>query len=132
MLPELEELLVKKDAKETREFDHFEKWAIHWRPIRRYKKECGRSLCGCGAVQHVGAYSVRLGFRKRQGTEEFERKPIMTCRINRHVIGEDLVILCISGRITGQDADILRNLLRPGRERNSHRSQGRPSRGPRG
>ena len=35
----------------------------------------------------------------------------MTCRIDRRVIGEDLVILCISGRITGQDVDMLRDLL---------------------
>jgi len=35
----------------------------------------------------------------------------MSCRIDRHVIGEDLVILCISGRITGQDVDLLRGLL---------------------
>jgi hypothetical protein len=35
----------------------------------------------------------------------------MTCRINRLVIGEDLVILCISGRITGQDVDMLRDIL---------------------
>jgi len=35
----------------------------------------------------------------------------MTCRIERLVIGEDLVILCISGRITGQDVDMLRALL---------------------
>ena len=35
----------------------------------------------------------------------------MSCRIDRHVIGEDLVILCISGRITGQDVDMLRGLL---------------------
>ena len=35
----------------------------------------------------------------------------MTCRIDRRVIGEDLVILCISGRITGDDVDMLRDLL---------------------
>ncbi len=35
----------------------------------------------------------------------------MTCRINRLVSGEDLVILCISGRITGQDVDMLSDLL---------------------
>ncbi len=35
----------------------------------------------------------------------------MSCRIDRHVIGEDLVILCISGRITAQDVDMLRALL---------------------
>ena len=35
----------------------------------------------------------------------------MSCRIDRHVIGEDLVILFISGRITGQDVGLLRGLL---------------------
>jgi hypothetical protein len=35
----------------------------------------------------------------------------MTCRIDRLVIGEDVVILCISGRITGQEVDMLRVLL---------------------
>ena len=35
----------------------------------------------------------------------------MTCRINRLVIGKYLVILCISGRITEQDVDMLRDLL---------------------
>ncbi len=35
----------------------------------------------------------------------------MSCRIDRLVIGEDLVILRISGRITGEDVDMLRALL---------------------
>ena len=35
----------------------------------------------------------------------------MSCRIDRVLIGEDLVVLCISGRITGQDVDMLRTLL---------------------
>jgi hypothetical protein len=35
----------------------------------------------------------------------------MSCRIDRLVNGEDLVILRISGRITGQDVDMLRALL---------------------
>jgi hypothetical protein len=35
----------------------------------------------------------------------------MTFRINRLVIGENLVILCICGRITGQEVDMLRDLL---------------------
>lgn len=48
---------------------------------------------------------------KWRATEEFERKPTMTFRINRIVIGLDLVILCISGRITGLDVDMLRDLL---------------------
>ena len=35
----------------------------------------------------------------------------MTFRINRIVIGETLVILCICGRITAQEVDMLRDLL---------------------
>ena len=35
----------------------------------------------------------------------------MTCRIDRLVIGEDLIILHISGGITGQNVNMLRNLL---------------------
>jgi hypothetical protein len=48
---------------------------------------------------------------ERQGTEEFERKPTMTYRIDRVVIGQHRVILRISGRITGQDVDMLRALV---------------------
>jgi hypothetical protein len=33
-----------------------------WSVLKHDEKECGRSLCGYGAVQHVGAYSVRLGY----------------------------------------------------------------------
>ncbi|SRR5712692_2933494 len=35
----------------------------------------------------------------------------MSCRIDRRVVGEDLVVLCISGQITGEDGDLLRALL---------------------
>ena len=35
----------------------------------------------------------------------------MTCKIERLVVGEDLVILCISGRIAAQDVEMLRGLL---------------------
>jgi len=35
----------------------------------------------------------------------------MTCRIDRLTIGEEIVILCVSGRITGQNVDVLRALL---------------------
>src|SRR4051794_303425 len=35
----------------------------------------------------------------------------MSYRIDRHVIGEDLVVLCISGRITRQDVPMLRDVL---------------------
>jgi hypothetical protein len=48
---------------------------------------------------------------ERQEPEEFERKPTMTYRIDRVVVGEEYVILRISGRITGQDVDMLRALL---------------------
>jgi transketolase C-terminal domain/subunit len=55
--------------------------------------------------------ALRKTVRKLQAIEEFERKNIMTCKIERLVVGEDLVILCISGQITGQDVDLLRALL---------------------
>ena len=43
--------------------------------------------------------------------EEFEHKPTMTCRIDRLLVGEEGVLLSISGRITGQYVDVLRGLL---------------------
>jgi hypothetical protein len=41
----------------------------------------------------------------------------MSCRIDRLAVGEELVILRISGRITGQDADVIRALLEEERSR---------------
>ena len=38
----------------------------------------------------------------------------MTCRIDRMLI-EQGVVLCISGRIAGEDLDVLRNALEDGR-----------------
>jgi len=103
--------------------------------------ELGGPPCGCGAVQHVGAYSVKLGYaitfvasvagngrcclrmwvRQRpcfaslgleKGKEQnLERHPTMTCRIDRIVFGPGLLILHISGQITGKDVDLLRSLL---------------------
>jgi hypothetical protein len=35
----------------------------------------------------------------------------MSCRIDRVVGGDGIVVLCISGRITKQDLDILRNVI---------------------
>jgi hypothetical protein len=35
----------------------------------------------------------------------------MSCRIDRRVTGEDLVVLCISGQITGEDVRMLRDVL---------------------
>ena len=50
--------------------------------------------------------------RKRQ----FERKSIMSCRIERFVIEKNHVILCISGRIREQDVDTLRGCLEQERD----------------
>lgn len=41
----------------------------------------------------------------------------MTCKIQRQVIGKDLVVLRISGRLTGDDVDTLRALLHEERSR---------------
>jgi hypothetical protein len=41
--------------------------------------------------------------------EQFEST--MSCRIDRRVIGEDFVVLCISGRITAQHVQMLRDVL---------------------
>lgn len=35
----------------------------------------------------------------------------MTCKIQSQVIGKDLVVLHVSGRLTGDDVDMLRALL---------------------
>jgi hypothetical protein len=58
---------------------------------------------------------VRLALTRGSGVEH-EKLPeqfetTMSCRIDRRVIGEDLVVLCISGRITGQHAEMLRDVL---------------------
>jgi hypothetical protein len=47
----------------------------------------------------------------RAGTLQFERKPIMTCRIERVGSGEGVVILRMCGQIADQDVDLLRALL---------------------
>ena len=45
------------------------------------------------------------------GIEGLNRKPTMSCRIDRVVSAENLVVLFISGRITGEYVDILRGVL---------------------
>ena len=35
----------------------------------------------------------------------------MSCRIDRVVSGDNLIVLSVSGQITGQDVDMLRNVL---------------------
>ncbi len=61
----------------------------------------------------MGASETGLG---RARNRQFERKPIMSCRIERFVIEEDHVILCISGRIREQDVDTLRACLEQERD----------------
>ena len=39
------------------------------------------------------------------------RKPTMSCRIDRVVSAENLVVLFVSGRITGEHVDILRRVM---------------------
>jgi len=46
-----------------------------------------------------------------QKSKSFVRGPGMTWRIDRVVDGDDIVALCISGRITRQDVDTLRNVI---------------------
>src|SRR5580704_16888116 len=43
--------------------------------------------------------------------EGLDRKPKMSCRIDRVVSAENLVVLFISGRITGEHLDMLRGVL---------------------
>src|SRR3954469_24597671 len=43
--------------------------------------------------------------------ERLNRKPTMSCRIDRSVSAENLVVLFISGRITGEHVDMLRGVL---------------------
>jgi hypothetical protein len=43
--------------------------------------------------------------------EGWNRKPTMSCRIDRVVSAEHLVVLFISGRITGEHVDMLRGVL---------------------
>ena len=49
--------------------------------------------------------------QERQGPEEFERKSTMTYRIDRVVIAEHRVVLRVSGRITGEEVNVLRASL---------------------
>ena len=43
--------------------------------------------------------------------EGLNRKPTMSCRIDRVVSAKNLVVLFVSGRITGEHVDILRGVL---------------------
>src|SRR5690242_14592991 len=46
-----------------------------------------------------------------RGREGLNRKPTMSCRIDRVVSAENLVVLFISGRITGEHVEMLREVL---------------------
>ena len=51
------------------------------------------------------------GAQEGRGRERLNRYPTMTCRIDRLIAGEDLVILRITGRIAGDYVNMLRALL---------------------
>jgi len=44
--------------------------------------------------------------------EKVKAKTIMSCRIDRVVGGDNLIVLCITGKLTGEHVDTLRNELR--------------------
>lgn len=46
-----------------------------------------------------------------QAQQDLARASRVTCKIQRQVIGKDLVVLHVSGRLTGADVDALRALL---------------------
>jgi len=52
--------------------------------------------------------SADLDARRMEG---LNRKPTMSCRIDRVVNAENLVVLFISGRITGEHVDMLRRVM---------------------
>jgi hypothetical protein len=47
-----------------------------------------------------------------EGMEGLNRKPKMSCRIDRVVSDEHRVVLFVSGRITGEHVDMLRSVLK--------------------
>jgi hypothetical protein len=49
--------------------------------------------------------------QNEQKSKSFVRGLEMSCRIDRAGGGGDIVVLCISGRITTQDAETLRNVI---------------------
>ena len=49
--------------------------------------------------------------RSIQKMEGLNRKPKMSCRIDRVVSAESLVVLFVSGQITGEHVDLLRGVL---------------------
>jgi len=62
------------------------------------------------AIESGKAGTARAA-REGRGTERLNRYPTMTCRIDRLIAGEDLVILRITGRIAGDYVNMLRALL---------------------
>jgi hypothetical protein len=54
---------------------------------------------------------VRRNPYLQEGTEGLNGKSTMSCRIDRVVSAENLVVLFVSGRITGEHVDVLRGVL---------------------
>ena len=86
--------------------DHF---ALPRRKRSRHDVKTQRLVC----ASKIGCFGSRVENSKEQ---QFERKPIMSCRIERVVIEEGHVILCISGRIKEEDVDTLRGCLEQERD----------------
>jgi hypothetical protein len=63
------------------------------------------------ANKHRIFMSLHLVCRLHSSKPSLCFQKIMTCRIDRVVIGPGLLILHISGQITGKDVDLLRSLL---------------------
>jgi len=66
---------------------------------------------GCAGYTRAHNSVLRVGLGSQE-IAEFEHKPTMTCRIDRLVTGEGLVILRISGQIRGEEVDMLRAVLK--------------------
>jgi hypothetical protein len=92
--------------------------ASKWHGACVLQSRCGgRPFCGSGNTI-VGRRPVHndladsVSQSSGQGAEEeANRTPTMSCRIDRVVTADNLVVLFVSGRITGEDVDILRDVL---------------------
>jgi hypothetical protein len=60
---------------------------------------------------HGAPQQPRRKATNEQKSKSFVRGLKMSCRIDRIVSAESVVVLCISGRIAGQDLDTLRNAI---------------------
>ena len=74
------------------------------------------NICKLHCFQNV-TIGKKIAIREMRAQQDAARTFRVTCKIQRRVIGKDLVVLRISGRLTGDDVDTLRALLQE--ERNS-------------